>query len=512
MATVGPKAQKRHLRKSVNEVSIPKICEALQTKVPLLLRVSSNLLYGISLLYKQKVGFMANDISLVQERLKCQLNNSIFSSTGTSLEIVNTNERKRGRIDCIKDDMAFDLERDFAQDWSHFLFPARENEFFRNVAEIEQMDKLLNGDRSSTDTRYLANAEERDKLFNDYLDRTNETTLVDMEEELAELDFEFDENGDIVRTSNGNQVQNNNNLLGDLNLDEDYSVTVGVLEDLSKSVNSITNDPNYATTLNQTEATIINPTLPSVLPKKRRLHIDPITRLGTRRGTQLGALINLKDTGSISLTQLIRSISINQPQFVNLCYRLILGPQSTSIIPLQALPLKARHPTVNHIESFLREIDGIERGRDARSRRPSLSFVDDILGPIGAADDDELLGLDLSLETLSPMEEEEDLIDRKPSGNPVKTTKKLKEFEQFLRDRIYRISMRKEQEESISTFENLIPSLNSKVEASVSRKIAAQSFLYVLELATRNTLKLTSFEELQTEVPKAFGPIEIIFT
>lgn len=507
MATVGPKIQKGHLRKSVNEVSIPKVCEALQTKVPLLLRVSSNLLYGLSLLYKQKVGFMASDMSLVHDRLKYQFSNtSIFSTAGSLPEVANVNERKRGRMNLIKDDMAFDLERDFAQDWNESL---QDSEFLQNVAKIQQMDTSLFNVRSCTEARHQEEAEARDRLFNDYMNRTNDTTVVTMEEELADLDFEFDENGDIATTLNSKPNERYLNILGDLNLDEDYTATVGVLEDLSRSVNSITNDPNYVTTLNQSEATIVNPTISTKQPKKRRLVVDHVLRLGTRNSMQVGHPNQPEDYApGTSLRELILSISTKQPHFVNLCYHLILGPQFTDELPSHALPLAARHPNVNHIESFLREIDDIERGRDVQSRRPSLSFIDGILGRLGEAEDDDVLGLDLSIQALSPMEEEEDLFDPNLS---IDATKKLKDFEQFLRDRTYQISMREEEEDRISTFENLIPSANSRVEDSVSNRIAAQSFLYILELATRNVVKLTYLERVPTEASSVIKPIEIAF-
>lgn len=510
MATVGPKAQKRNLRKSVNEISIPKVCLALQANDPLLLRVSSNLLYGLSLLYKQKVGFMASDVSLVHDRLNSQFsNNPIFYTTGALVKTASIAERKRGKIDLIKDDLAFDLERDFAHNWSQSLIPANgDEEFLSSVIEIQRMDRLLNGIDASTIVKDLGKAQIRDQLFNVYSNQTFDTTF----EEEVELDFEFDENGNIVTSSNRNPVLQNFNILGDLNIDEDFTATVDVIEDLSKSVNSITNDPSYVTTLNQTAATIVNPHQASKLPKKRRLAIDYITLSGARQFTDLQDVRYLRlNEVSPTLPQLIRSISTKKPQFINLCYRLLLGPKVTEDIPTHALPLAARHPTVYHIESFLREIDDIERGRDVRSRRPSLSFVDDVLDRIGEVNNEDLLGLDFTLETLSPMEEDEDLIDGRRPGKSSDMTAKLKDFEQFLRDRTYLISNREAEEERISTFGNLIPSLDSKVEESVSRKIAAQSFLYVLELATKNVVKLTTLQDGPTMVSKVFAPIEIAF-
>lgn len=482
MATVGPKSHKRQLRKTISEVSIPKVCEVLCSGTPLLLRVTSSLLYGISLLFKQKVGLMATDVSLIFDRISSLISTySVDSPTCSSTATVQMEPGRANRRSYLADDPTFLMETDFVLEWKESCAQLAGSVMLSNILAIQKMDNYLNGRETSPQPNLLVDAEARDRSFAEYLDRTNNTTVVLGHEEMGDLDFEFDEDGNIITFGNEESV----NVLADLNFDEDFSASAAVVEDLSKSVNSISNDPNFDI-LNQSEATVVTKlaetdAMATRRSRKRRLVVDSITSSSSKRGFERRVTLDIGaqiETGRNSdseaiLNTFIGLMSSTQPQFVNLCYRLVLGPQATNEISFEALPLAQRHPAINNLESFLKEIDDIERGRNVRSRRPSVSLAEALTpgseeNPFGA--------IDFALDSMEEEEEQrEDCLD----------SKKLEAFEQFLRDRARRCS-----NSSSVTFDRLIPSGHDRGEL-VLRKMAAQSFVSVLELATRSIVDLS---------------------
>lgn len=75
LATLGSKTSYRKVvRKDIIQISIPDTCNTIQdpgAEIPL--RISSNLLYGVSLMYKQKVDYFLSDVSLIRTRLQKEL-------------------------------------------------------------------------------------------------------------------------------------------------------------------------------------------------------------------------------------------------------------------------------------------------------------------------------------------------------------------------------------------------------------------------------------------------------
>lgn len=463
MATIGPKAHKRQLRKSVTEVSIPQVCAVMLRGAPLLLRVSSSLLYGLSLLYKQKVGFMATDISVVFDRI------STLAVIGVNYESdANLKEPKIGKRAYLCDDPLFSLDEDFISDWPS-VDESNPREVLQRILDIKLVDRQLNG------------VEDDDEDMNPRQD-FEAVGYVAVPEETFGFDFEFDDHGNIVDGS-GQQLLS---LLADLNLDEDFSASGGVVEDLLQPMhsNSISNDTHFATTLNLTEASVTQ------LPKKdslkrRRVVVDLVTTIGPSEGTWTRA--SLERTGRLNLVKLIGSESETRPHFINLCYRMALGSYVTREIPSEALPLVLRHPGATNLESFLKEIDDIERGRDVVSRRPSLSFIEDIAPLLGPDVEQGHRDLDLELGQLSPMEEETEYSDSDEYTSAI--LQKLDGFEEFLREKAEFLLQTHGMEEL--TFQRLIPSILDNSEDYVSRRIAARSFAYVLELATRSVIGLS---------------------
>ena len=458
MATVGPKVHKRQLRKSVVEVCIPRVCDALQSGGPMLLRVSSSILYGLSLLYKQKVGFMATDLSMVFDRICGHASGNLFLAPNALTLYEEQSSRKRASQ--LQDDPAFDLETDFVLTWKK----EETADLVLNALLIQQVDQQLTQPAHPGEN-------EPDNLVDGRA--------------MANPSYAFDKNGNLLDTAGG-QDQLLLDFLGDLNFDDDLNATAAVVEDLSETVNtiSVSNDLTSATTLRLNEASVTQQIIPK--PRKRqKLRIDTETTSNNtiravRRVTIRSSSESDGSSSSYSIGELIGSISGNQPQFVNLCYRLSLGSQLTQNIAFEALPLAQRHPDLSNIESFLKEIDEVERGRDAMTARPSLSFVEEILQRLDG-DMDAELDLDLELSALN--EESFESVEKDTDF-----ASKLQSFEQFLRDKASTLSADAEPDDI--TFESLIPSLQNNFEEPVSQKLAAQSFAYLLELATRGIVTL----------------------
>ncbi|WPK25408.1 hypothetical protein PUMCH_002721 [Australozyma saopauloensis] len=464
MATVGPKVHQRLLRKTITEISIPKICGAMQTHTTLLLRVSSSLLYGVSLLYKQKVGFMATDLCSVFDRLS-------FQSFDKPTKVVGTEDQtKKRRCHYLTDDPLFSMEADFVNEWKDG--EASSTDYLSDVLAIQEMDRYLNEPKTP-----------REVGENEKANLTLETNL--------DFGFEFDGDGNVL-TTGYNGVDILANLLEDLNFDEDFSASAGnVVEDLSKSVNSLSYG---ATTLNAAEATITtNPSKHKI--NKKRFKIDPVTILNPFPNSASSCnYIPRKISLQTSVREIVATESTNRPQFVNLCYRLALGAQAADLISPDALPLKQRHPSATNIESFLQEIDDIERGRDAAIARRSLSFMEDALERMGI-DPDDSLGIDYGLDPISPMADDYDDDKFPPTEHDSEFVRKLEGFKEYLQERALVLSTG-EPLQLWMTFTQLVPDKSSKIEDAVSVSLAAQSFAFLLELATNGSLELKADRQL----------------
>lgn len=404
---------------------------------------------------------MATDLSLVFDRIKT------LATIRTAFEARDKNTQlkkcKVSKGSYLFDDPFFSLEDDFVSDWKD-IDESNPDKTIQQIFDI---------DLTKHQRRFL----EDDDVTSPLVDFD-----VDMPEERFPLDFEFDEQGNIVDSAGQKLLS----LLADLNLGEDFSASGAVVDNLLQPMhsNSISNDTHLATTLNLTEASVTQ--LPKgTYPKKRRLLVDPVATIGSSRRARLK--VSLSYTEKETVESLIRSESFSRPPYVNLCYRMALGSYLTKDIPIEALPLILRHPGATNLESFLKELGDIERGRDVVIGRPSLSFVDEI--PRRLSDDEEF-HVDLDLESLSSMDATE-YSNSETYASEISS--EIYQFEAFLRaqaDTLYE----KNGLEAL-TFQRLIPSILDNNWDYVTPRIAAVSFSYLLELATRGVVGLSTNDE-----------------
>lgn len=441
---------------------------------------------------------MAADLLLVFDRISLMSNTAFFEGPSSLRQFTIA---KPSKSVYLKDDPAFEVETNFVPEWGDPYSKPSEVELLQNFKEIQNMDANLH--------RLLLPLGSKDpdsekKAENDQSDALKNAENVSLAwEDMEDLDFGFDEDGNMVSLAKGrNDAQNIPGKLEDLNLEEDFTAVAGIVEDLSKSMQSVSNDPNYATTLNQSEATVVVTEKRIRSPKRRKISIDYVTTIGVAKdgNRSLMGHVSLKQPMS-NLQEIIASSSRYRPQFINLCYRLILGSLVTENIPLEALPLALRHPATSNLESYLQEIDDIERGRNANVRRPSLSFIEDIFLQGAEDGSDAFRELNFTFDPLIPMDEDDEVNENENENENSldyrnrESKEKLANFKQFLRDRVCQVSERLVQEQKRITFENLIPSKKSVNEDLVTVRNAARSFAYLLQLASENVILLSTDNE-----------------
>lgn len=80
LSTLGNKTSYKKIpKKEIQSISIPQTCDVIKNPPsPMALRLTSNLLYGVALIYRQKTNFLNNDTSLI----KTKIQRDLFSQNG----------------------------------------------------------------------------------------------------------------------------------------------------------------------------------------------------------------------------------------------------------------------------------------------------------------------------------------------------------------------------------------------------------------------------------------------
>lgn len=75
VATLGSKSPlKRLTRKAILSVDVPKACETIVTPdAPMALRLQSNLLFGVTRVYAQQVGYVLGDVEGVRNGMRAMM-------------------------------------------------------------------------------------------------------------------------------------------------------------------------------------------------------------------------------------------------------------------------------------------------------------------------------------------------------------------------------------------------------------------------------------------------------
>lgn len=464
MATLGTLlTQRRHLLKSISAISIPETCQLIVSpSAPLPLRISSNLLYGMSLIYRQKVSHMLNDLASVSARLAVPSFTEIPTTGAPEAAAKKITARQT-----MRDDARFNIAEDFAPS-----FELEPTAALDAVLQIMEQDQQLN-EIDPSNVNLAAAADERDRLFEKFLEKSFASIHMDQDDGY-DVDFDFDQNGEIVQQGGEGTTAD---VLQDLNLDQDFHAVAGTIEELLKTQNTGTNDPHFSTTAQNAA-----PTLEIEAPRKRRktrFHKDGDL---TFRAGPLTITSRVKQLNVGSLKDMVEFVSRTTPNFVNSCYMAVFGPAATSFIPLDRFPLTHRHASTSHIPLRFHELMGIEEGRNYI--RPNVSFdnIDNLPRNQDYADGqfpdidfdfDLNFSPDISLEVAGQDNED-----------GLAFAKMLSKFRTFVQSKLGELS------EKMLTFEELVPSKATETERPVNRKFVASAFAYILQLATLDQLQI----------------------
>ncbi|KAK6454004.1 sporulation protein [Scheffersomyces xylosifermentans] len=226
LGTIGSKLNtKKSIKQDILEVSIPQVCEELiSVSTRKNIRYTSNILYGIALLYNSKINYFLNEVSFIKAQLNRDLlslaaNNGRYNNANLNSQIVS----KVGQI-FLENDPEFNIvadlvpQIDFLEEMENSI-----NSHKRRKLDIMFLDNtnfptdnstvFIHGISNVTSTTTkLFDTATHDDVVNEFLDQSfaigNETTAsshIPHEELGIEFDFDFD-GPDLEGNKHSNQL------------------------------------------------------------------------------------------------------------------------------------------------------------------------------------------------------------------------------------------------------------------------------------------------------------------
>lgn len=418
----------------------------------------------MSLIYREKVSHMLNDLASVSARLSVP--SFGVQASSASLEVA---AKKPSAKHNMRDDPRFNIAEDFAPSFEIEPLAAVDA-----VLKIMEQDMLLD-EMDPSSVPLAAAADERDRLFEKFMEKSFASVHMDPDE-AYDVDFEFDQNGEIVQRNVAEGTTAD--VLQDIDLDQDFQAVAGTVEELLKTQNTGTNDPHFSTTGNNAI-----PLLLHEAPRKRRkirFLKDGVLTFGLESKKITAKVVH--NTGT--LPEIVEFVSRTNPHFVNSCYMAIFGPVATSAVPLDRYPLAHRHPATSSMPLQFHAIMGIEVGRNYVPPNFNLEEIDNLprnhdfaTGQFPDFDYDFDLDLnfspDISIEEIGQDNEDASAY-----------AKMLGKFHAFVQSKLEELPERK------LAFEELVPSRATATERPVHRKFAATAFTSILQLATMDQLQI----------------------
>ncbi|KAK9245781.1 Rec8 like protein-domain-containing protein [Lipomyces tetrasporus] len=208
VATLGSKSSlKRVHRKDILSVSIPDACDLIiHPPQPLALRLSSNLLYGVTSIHDQQSGFLYSDVTVAYTKLKRVMCN-IPSERSQSLNVVIPSNRliiliffwlrRDGHV--LADDPSFSIEFGLlpplpAEVRNSLSFSS--NDLTRNLNSLDLTDFSLRSMTASDQTTAL---DQSITLHSEQLQLSESMSAgFGYDDDAGQVSFEFGPHGDIV--------------------------------------------------------------------------------------------------------------------------------------------------------------------------------------------------------------------------------------------------------------------------------------------------------------------------
>lgn len=525
LATLGAKRSRKLVKNDIAAVCISKTCESIGRPIGgLSLRVTSNLLYGVSILYRLQVDYLLGDVGNANTRLKDLHTKALMVNLGGNVRTSIRHEEIRGGQIFLEDDQSFVIEQDFPLSFQDDMFDTQMNERTRNQAELMKFERQINQVPGIDLQNSLFKLDE--DFTAPHYDETQDTSFfgignIDFDlEEPGEanqtLGFEFNEDGDIVEHIKFDLPDKPT----DLHLDQEVLETV---EDAHFSTTEM--EPTQLMSMLNKELSVIVP-----MNKKRKIQIDVEV---TTNDFRLHRSFTPKMQKEKSLKHLLATCSEFNPRFLNLAYKHIFGSELTSLVSINRFPNKRRHGDygIEIINSIIESTDHVEVARDLEMLEFEPRFIND--------DSANLVDLGDFEETHNVEEEDDDEYDimlefsaleqrsRVPTRQSMATgsdhttdfgpmTRTMYKFLKFIidrseqygqivdRDQLDKLPQPIGNEEQPTEYhkiclDQLIPDTRNAV--SVSRRIAAKSFSSLLELATRDMV-IISYESGDLATPK----------
>lgn len=429
LATLGSKRISRKIvKKDINYISITKTCQVIsKPDSELSLRMTSSLLYGVSLLFKQQVDFLWNDVNMVNNRLvkdfnshadffkqKKKYNIGGYTYSGDSTAITffglrdGKSEDKANQQQFMEDDRNFLIE-EFSLPFQniHEMNEEELNEREQRIVELKKME--LKNNQTFNDDFYSTFRNNETTISQNF--DINEGDDDDIDDNVfgfggdvsfklgeygkpadEEVHFEFDNDGKIVENNdrhNESGIENEIELSFDLNdggainqsfnendvlqenqesgLDQHFSTT--------NNDNSDNNNNNFNkdNTLLRGQTVVVK----TIQSRKHKLEIDDKLTLSSSdirsfaksyNFDMLQFKNNLNSTKqqSLGLRDIISEGGETSPHFLNLVYKHIFGYELSSGINDSNLPNKRRHGFygIEKINSMIENHDHLEVGRN----------------------------------------------------------------------------------------------------------------------------------------------------
>lgn len=195
MATLGSKPFANRVNKhEILSTPVSKVCSLIETPPgPLALRLSSQLLYGVSLIYDQQITYLLTDVSGIKSKLMHfePLNRSRHAVDGTVNLMMGRQNKVRNEL---VNDPAFSL--DF-----FLLPPGPPPTLVGKEPELLFQAGLVGGNTSIADITLLNDSIEHPAEGRDFLG----SLIYGMDLDVGGVDFDFGENGEMIEddTVNG---------------------------------------------------------------------------------------------------------------------------------------------------------------------------------------------------------------------------------------------------------------------------------------------------------------------
>ncbi|ODV70019.1 hypothetical protein HYPBUDRAFT_146400 [Hyphopichia burtonii NRRL Y-1933] len=429
LATLGSKSHKKLLRRDLTFISIPKTCNVVfDSKSCLTLRTTSNLMYGISLLYKQQIDCLFGDVTTINSRLQRSIRTSdmtynrqlkAFIGKGGS-SIFSLVDAGDGLQQILSDDKGFLIEEEFALGFDDLeLLHKRNDVKYQRMVELQIIDKRNNQtlDYVSTfmdsETRQMTQnydpTADLDNFFG--IGSENSFDSIGYPENAQELDFGISDDNRRAEAKNAADDD-------DDNIELDF--TLADLEDVDPDIldfaeGPLLEDPHFTTTdldnfsINNVEPKGKNSVQQSF--KRRRIEYDEVIRFssGEMKGfsqhyeEQMTQLKQMKKEVS-NLKELITEQSAFNPPFLNLIYRNVFGYQATKGIPENRLPYRRfGFHEKGEKNKLIDNDEPVEFGRNQAARENYIEERIRQSSPIEELLEDEIRGADIAVD-LDPVQ------------------------------------------------------------------------------------------------------------